>query len=156
MITREKAVKIRKAIWNDSAAYGPEHTAFCEEHGLEEAEVWDFLDSAVAYCERQEDAFRAKAALDLSVTIETNQQKRDGSFVTQFSIATSSENYAKLMNARGKALRMKLYDPQSELPLEYGRTPTHTSDEQVPMGGLLPEPVEVEVEDEADAEEGEQ
>ncbi|MBR1829442.1 MAG: hypothetical protein IJ781_08025 [Atopobiaceae bacterium] len=156
MLTKEQAISIRKAIWNDSAAYGPEHTAFCEEHGLEESEVREFLDSAVAYCERQEDAFRAQAALDLSVTIETNQQKRDGSFVTQFGIATNPENYARLMGMRGKALRMKLYDPQTELPLEYGRTAPETPDEQVPMGGLLPEPVEVEVEDEADAEEGEQ
>ncbi|MBQ9005229.1 MAG: hypothetical protein IJ092_02525 [Atopobiaceae bacterium] len=150
MLTKEQAIKIRKAIWSDSAAYGPEHAAFCEEHGLEEAEVREFLDSAVAYCERQEDAFRAREALDLSVTIETNQQKRDGSFVTQFGIATNPENYARLMGMRGKALRMKLYDPQQELPLEYGRQHVATAGQAAPMGGLLPEPVEVEAEEDED------
>ena len=147
MITKETAIKVRKALWNGSPAFSELHEAFCEENDLTMEEVLEFLNGAVDYFDGKEEDWREAHAIRCGIVIETNSQKKDGSFVSAVSIIAPTETYARIIAARGKALTAIVYDPQEPLPLEYQDQPAPEGQEQLPMGGLLPEPVEVEAEE---------
>lgn len=147
MLTVSKARMAREAIWSSRQEFAEEHEAFLDGTGVTPEEVRELLDGAIAYFERQEDAFRAAGALDLGAVIETNTQKKDGTFLTQLSLSCGVMTFGTLCGLRGKQVRVKVYDPQAELPLEYGDARVPEPTEPPAMGGLLPEPVEVVVEE---------
>lgn len=145
MLTYDKACEIRKAIWNDGSDFAEMHDEWCADHGLTPEEVTQFLDGALAYHERAELDWREAHAVALDVTIETNQQKKDGSVVLAVVLAVvlrgvvTPELMGQLFLMRGKPLRARLYDPQEELPLEYENMRPVVPDQQLPFGGLLPQ-----------------
>ncbi len=141
MLTYDKACEIRKAIWNDGSDFAEMHDEWCADHGLTPEEVTQFLDGALAYHEHAELDWREAHAVALDVTIETNQQKKDGSVVLAVALrgVVTPELMGQLFLMRGKPLRARLYDPQEELPLEYERAHPNVPDQQLPFGGLLPQ-----------------
>ena len=143
MITKETAVKVSKALWNRSPAFTELHESFCYENDLTEDEVLEFLNGAVDYFDGREEDWREAHAIRCGIVIETNSQKKDGSFVSAVSIIAPTDTYARIIAARGKALTAIVYDPQEPLPLEYRDQPVPEGQEQMPIGGLLPEAVEV-------------
>ena len=141
MLTYDKACEIRKAIWNDGSEFSEMHDEWCANVGVTPDEVDQFLDGALAYHKRAEQDWREAHAVALDVTIETNQQKKDGSVVLAVALrgVVTPELMGQLFLMRGKPLRARLYDPQEELPLEYENTRPVVPDQQLPFGGLLPQ-----------------
>ena len=141
MLTYDKACQVRNAIWNHGGEFSEMHDEWCANVGVTPDEVDQFLDGALAYHERAEQDWREAHAVALDVTIETNQQKKDGSVVLAVALrgVVTPELMGQLFLMRGKALRAKLYDPQEELPLEYENTRPAVPDQQLPFGGLLPQ-----------------
>jgi hypothetical protein len=125
MISKEKAEEIRRAFDGHAGLYSEDRGEWCDSLELDVSDVEEFMGGAVEFFVRQEDAYRAMAAIDLTARIDTVSGKKDGSNVLNLKLAadTPVESIGQLFVMRGKNIAVKVYDPQMELPIEYHLTP---------------------------------